>query len=121
MRKQPVRTRKKVVQEAVQREIDAALELLRNGDLSSAFHHLERAHVLGQPDTRDHTRVHLLMLKVGMKRKDRKEVTGQLFRIAGAATKTPLGIYPKGNTGGANVSPFKAMEIPEDLRRILES
>lgn len=121
MEKRPIRSRKKVIREAVQCEIDVALELLGNDDLSSAFHHLERAHVLGQADTRDHTRVHLLMFKVGVKRKDRKEITGQLLRIAGAATKTPLGIYPKGNTGGANVSPFKAMEIPEDLRRILES
>ena len=121
MKNRPIRSKKKVIREAVQCEIDVALELIGTGDLSTAIHHLERAHVLGQPDTRDHTRVHLLMLKVGMKRKDRKEVTGQLFRIAGAATKTPLGIYPKGNTGGANVSPFKAMEIPEDLRRILES
>ena len=113
--------KKKAIRAAVQREIDAAEGLLDRGEPEKAFHHLERAHVLGQADTRDHTRVHVRMLKVGALLRDGREVAGQLLRIAGAASKTPLGIYPKGNTGGANVSPFQRMEIPEDLKRILES
>jgi hypothetical protein len=44
------------------------------------------------------------MLRIGLKKKDYSEVFGQLFRIVGASTKTPLGIYPKGNTSGANIS-----------------
>lgn len=101
-------------------EIARAEELEAAGDLDAAFHHLERAHVLGQSSTVDHTRVHCLMLKLGIKKRDRREIAGQLFRIAGASTKTPLGIYPKGNTGGSNVSPFKPMPIAEDLQEILD-
>ena len=48
------------------------------------------------------------------------EVFGQLFRIAGAATKTAFGLVPTGNTGGTNVSPFKVMPIKPELDRILK-
>lgn len=121
MKRRAIPARKKAIRAAVQREIDAADARLDKGELEKAFHHLERAHVLGQANTRDHTRVHVRMLKVGALLRDRREVAGQLLRIAGAATKTPLGIYPKGNTGGADVSPFQRMKIPEDLKRILGS
>ena len=90
------------------------------GQLGVAFRHLERAHVLGQSITADHTRVHWRMLKIGWKRRDAREVFGQIIRILGAATKTAFGIYPKGNTGGADVYFFKPMPIPEDLQAILD-
>src|SRR5688572_1980505 len=89
-------------------------------DLPTGFRHLERAHVLGQGDTFDHTRVHWRMLKVGWKRRDAREIFGQIIRIIGAATKTPMGIYPKGNTGGSDVYFFKSMPIPDDLQAILD-
>ncbi len=110
---------------AVKQQFDRELRLADNaaaaGDAREAFRHLERAHVLGQSDTAAHTRVHWLMLKHGLRERDAGEAAGQMLRIAGAATKTPFGIYPKGNTGGASVSPFKPMPIDEDLRKILES
>lgn len=104
----------------IEREIALATESSKAGDEAAAFHHLERAHVLGQSSTYQHTRVHWLMLKHGLKNRDAREVVGQTLRIAGAATKTPLGIYPEGNTGGANVSPFRPLPIAEDLREILD-
>jgi hypothetical protein len=48
-----------------------------------------------------------------------REVFGQIFRIVGAATKTPFGIVPQGNTGGANVSPFKKMPIDPELANLI--
>lgn len=101
-------------------EISAAERLSAMGDATEAFRHLERAHVLGQSSTYQHTRVHWLMLKHGLREKDGREIAGQVLRIGGAATKTPLGIYPKGNTGGANVNPLKPMPIEPDLAEILE-
>jgi|SRR5690606_9073067 len=101
-------------------EVGKAIELLQDGGADEAFRHLERAHVLGQADTGVHTRVHWLMLKAGIRRRDLREVWGQVIRIIGAATKTPLGIYPKGNTGGANVYFFKPMPIAPDLQAILD-
>ena len=109
-----------LLRESIVREITEADSLYRAGDLASAFRCLERAHVLGQSFTADHTRVHWRMLKIGCKRRDAREVFGQIIRIIGAATKTTFGIYPKGNTGGADVYFFKPMPIPEDLQSILD-
>jgi len=106
--------------EHIEIEIAVAAEMAAAGDTDAAFRHLERAHVLGQASTYQHTRVHWLMLKHGVRQRDGKEIAGQVLRIGGAATKTPLGIYPKGNTGGANVNPLKPMPIEPDLAEILE-
>lgn len=80
---------------------------------------MERAHVLGQSITGEHTRVHWLMLKMSWQKRDFREVFGQLLRLVGASTKTPFGIYPTGNTGGANVWFFKPMPVPNDLEKII--
>ena len=105
----------------IEEEIARAAELSNAGDDAQAFRHLERAHVLGQTSTYHHTRVHWLMMKHGIRTGDKREIAGQALRIVGAATKTPLGIYPEGNTGGANVSPIRPMPIPDDLREILDT
>ncbi|MBK6586714.1 MAG: DUF3703 domain-containing protein [Acidobacteria bacterium] len=91
----------------IESELKIASEFREQGDRASAFRDLERAHVLGQASTVDHTRIHWKMLKLGLQMRSPREIWGQLIRIVGAATKTPLGIYPKGNTGGANVWFFR--------------
>ena len=91
----------------------------RHDDPAASFAHLERAHVLGQASTREHVRVHWHMLRWGWRRRDLREVLGQLLRIAGAASKTAIGLVPAGNTGGANVSPFRRMPLAPDLEAIL--
>jgi hypothetical protein len=101
-------------------ELNAAQASERAGDPSAAFHHLERAHVLGQRSTVQHVRVHLRMLFWGLRRHDAREVAGQITRLIGAATKTWLGLIPKGNTGGANVSAFKPMPVPDDLADLID-
>lgn len=106
--------------DAIERELHAADEFTASGDLAAAFHHLERAHVLGQASTYEHTRIHWRMLKLGLRMRSPREIWGQIIRIVGASTKTPLGIYPKGNTGGANVWFFKPMPVPDDLKKLLD-
>ncbi len=110
----------KNIKQHIETEIETASELIESGNLESAFYHLERAHVLGQSITFEHTRVHWLMLKIGWKKRDIREIFGQIVRIIGASTKTPFGIYPTGNTGGANVWFFKPMPIPDDLERMIK-
>ena len=105
----------------IESELKLASDFRKQGDLASAFRHLERAHVLGQSLTVDHTRIHWRMLMLGLRMRSPREIWGQLIRIVGAATKTPLGIYPKGNTGGANVWFFKPMPVEKDLAEILDS
>jgi hypothetical protein len=104
----------------VDAEIAAARAAQQAGDPSAAFGHLERAHVLGQDSTWQHVRVHWLMLRWGLRQRRAGEVAGQLLRVAGAATKTPIGLVPTGNTGGANVSPFRPMPIAADLQRLID-
>ena len=104
--------------------VEEELALARNeqnyGNKAEAFAHLENAHVLGQASTRLHVKVHVQMLLWAVKQGNIGEFFGQLFRIAGAATKTVFGLVPHGNTGGANVSPFKAMPIKPNLNAIIE-
>jgi Protein of unknown function (DUF3703) len=96
-------------------ELAAAANLSAQGQATPAFMHLERAHVLGQESTVQHVRVHWRMFLWGLQQRNTKECLGQIFRIIGAATKTVFGWIPHGNTGGANVSPFKAMPVPAEL------
>ncbi len=86
---------------------------------ASAFHHLERAHILSQYSTADHVKVHWAMLRWGMAQRDIREIAGQMLRIVAAATKTAIGWVPVGNTGGANVNPLKPMPLPEDLATLI--
>lgn len=99
----------------VNAELKAASSLNAQGQAKPAFTHLERAHVLCQASIIHHVRVHWRMLLWGVQQRDLKECLGQLFRIIGAATKTAFGLIPYGNTGGANVSPFKPMAVPAEL------
>ena len=104
----------------VKAELNAAAALIAQGQASPAFTHLERAHVLGQESTVHHVRVHWRMLLWGLQQRNAKECLGQVLRIIGAATKTVFGLIPHGNTGGANVSPFKAMAVPAELEMRIE-
>ncbi len=99
--------------------IKKAKQLIVKKNYQDAFFLLEEAHILGQRYVIPHTICHLYMLKIGILNKDFKEVVGQLFRIPTGFIGSLVGILPIGNTGGSNVSPFKGMDIPEKLKRIM--
>jgi len=103
---------------AYEAELSAASRATVRSDAETAFHHLERAHILSQRHTGQHVRVHWLMLKLGASGRDWREVLGQLSRIIAAAAFSRIWV-PTGNTGRANVSAMKPMPVPDDLRRIL--
>lgn len=107
------------LREAFAAELEAARLALRGEQHDLAFRHLERAHILGQRHTRAHVTVHWLMLRAGMRRSDVREVVGQMARIAAALLFSRIWV-PLGNTGGANVSAFRPMPVPEDLRQWIE-
>ncbi len=90
-----------------------------NADFYRAWQQLERAHIIGQPWFVQHTEVHWLMLKFGIRIKNRKEILGQLPRLLVGGIKSFVGKIPVGNTGGANVPPLRKMEIPEDLKKMM--
>jgi len=100
-------------------ERNAAGAARRSGDASGEWQHLERAHILSQPMAVPHLRTHVAMLGAGLRRRDRREVVGQLLRLVVAGPGSLTGRYPVGNTGGADVSALAPMPIPDDLRPYL--
>ncbi|UGT72425.1 DUF3703 domain-containing protein [Nocardia gipuzkoensis] len=81
--------------------------------------HLERAHILSQPDPWLHTRNHAAMLMLALRRRDRPEALGQIIRIIAAAPGSLSGRYPDGNTGRATVRLRQRMPTPPDLAALL--
>ena len=67
-----------------------------------------------------HVRVHWQRLRVGWAAGGRREVTGQLMRIALVPVGHLVGRLPVGNTGGANVSAFEPMAMAPELERLIE-
>jgi len=105
----------------VQAELDAADAAEQRGEFYTAFLQLERAHVLGQSATLEHVRVHWHMLRFALRNRRRAESIGQAWRLVAAALFTPLGLVPTGNTGGTDVSGFRRMRLPQDLRSAIEA
>lgn len=102
------------------KELQQYTIFLDGKDYQAAWRQLERAHILGQAYPVAHTEVHWLMLRFGIRMKNYQEIIGQLPRLLVGGVKSFVGKIPVGNTGGANVPPLRAMEIPEDLQRILK-
>jgi len=100
-------------------ELNAASTARKAGDIPREWAYLERAHILSQPMAIRHVRTHISMLSYALRHRDRREVLGQMFRLTVAAPGSWTGRYPVGNTGGANVSAFTPMAIPEDLLLLL--
>ena len=105
---------------AYEKEVEHFRDLERKGELPSAWRHLERAHILGQPWAIEHTHVHWEMLKFGFRIKSSREIIGQIPRLLVGGVKSFVGKIPVGNTGGANVPPLQPMEIPEDIIKMME-
>lgn len=90
----------------------------QSGNLSNAWNHLERAHIIGQKYPFAHTYVHWKMLQFGIKIKSGKEVIGQIPRLIFGGVKSFVGKIPVGNPGGANVPPLKPFPINKEIQDI---
>jgi hypothetical protein len=105
-------------QKAYGEEVSRAREAFDGGNFEVGFVHLERAHVLAQRMTVRHTHVHWLMLAAGWRRRDWREVVGQVPRMLASILFSRVWV-PRGNTGRARVSALKPMPVPEDLRDLV--
>ncbi len=103
------------------KELETANNYLAVNDFGACWFHLERAHILGQPYPYPHSLVHWKMLLFGIKIKNSNEIIGQIPRLVFGGIKSFVGNIPVGNTGGANVHPLKPMEIPTDLKDIMDA
>jgi Protein of unknown function (DUF3703) len=107
----------KSISAAYDLEISLALTALQNRNYSQCFHHLERAHVLGQRSAIKHTYAHWLMFRAGLRQRDFTEVFGQVPRMLASLVFSRIWV-PLGNTGRARVPAMQAMPIPKDLRHL---
>lgn len=107
--------------QAYEREALAARAASDDGALDEAVRRLERAHILGQPWAGAHSWTHWEMLRIGWRRRDGREIAGQILRLAAGGLLSVLGWLPAGNTGGANVPARTPMPLPDDLQAICEA
>lgn len=91
-----------------------------SGNLSKAWNHLERAHIIGQKYPFAHTMVHWKMLQFGIRIKNGKEIIGQIPRLLVGGVKSFVGKIPVGNPGGANVPPMKSFPIDPEIQHIFK-
>lgn len=87
-----------------------------SGDQHAGWRSLEHIHILSQGFELMHLYSHWRMLRYAWTLRDKKEVVGQLMRLALAPIGNLTGRLPFGNTGRSNVSAFQPMEIPSDFR-----
>ncbi|WZH92997.1 DUF3703 domain-containing protein (plasmid) [Nocardia farcinica] len=88
-------------------------------DPAQRWAHLERAHILSQPDPWLHTANHIAMFALAVRQRDRREAFGQVIRIIVAAPGSLAGLAPEGNTGRAHVGLRQTMTTPPDLAALL--
>lgn len=98
-------------------EIALARLAAASRDHDACLAHLERAHVLAQRMTGRHVHVHWLMLLAGLRKRDWREVGGQVPRMLFSLLFSSVWV-PVGNTGRARLNAFKPMPVPQDLRHL---
>lgn len=103
-----------------EKEINDCNKFTEQRDFISAMNSLERAHILAQYFPVAHTIVHWKMLVLGFKTKNSKEIIAQIVRILVAGIGSVTGRIPVGNLGSARIPIFQFMEIPDDLKKIID-
>ena len=106
---------------SVQKELDAAMAAEARGEFFTSSEHLQRAHVLAQPSTFLHVRIHWCMFQFAARNRLNGEAFGQLWRTFAAALFTALKLVPTGNSGGADVSGFHRMAVAAELQAIMDA
>jgi hypothetical protein len=109
-----------VQKSAFENEMAAARACLAQQDLSTAQHHLERAHVIGQAHVLPHVRSHGLMLRLEWRRRRWAAVMGQALRIVLGAAGSAVGVVPTGNTGGSDINMFRRLPVAPELQRAID-
>lgn len=99
-------------------ELSLYQQALEQAKIKDAWHHLERAHIIGQRYPYQHTETHGHMLFLGLKSGDFKEVVGQMIRLMLGAPFSIINKIPVGNVGSTRVSMIKSQEIPKDIKNL---
>ncbi|MDW3208518.1 MAG: DUF3703 domain-containing protein [Reichenbachiella sp.] len=101
-----------------QEEINKYSCALHRHEMAKAWHHLERAHVIGQRFPIQHTETHWKMLLLGCRTGNFKEIIGQVVRLVFGAPLSFINQIPVGNVGSSRVSMTKPQPIPKDIQEV---
>lgn len=108
------------VRTSYREEVQASRRADDAGHVTTAWSHLERAHILAQPFPVAHIGSHVAQLRLGWRTRDRTEVAGQVIRILVAGPASVVGRIPVGNDGRARTPLRATAPVPADLVSILE-
>ncbi|WP_420580511.1 DUF3703 domain-containing protein [Reichenbachiella sp.] len=89
-------------------------------EIATAWHHLERAHIISQRYPLQHTETHWKMFLLGIKTTNLKEIVGQLIRLIFGAPLSFINKIPVGNVGSSRVSMIQSQPLPADIQEIFE-
>ena len=92
---------------------------IRCRDFERSYYWLERTHILTQRRPLLHAKSHILMLFVGIRTQDPREVLGQIPRVIAALLFSRVWV-PRGNTGRARISAFQVMPLSPELESLLD-
>lgn len=109
------------VRAAYRNEVNAGRLANDAGDVTAAWSHLERAHLLAQPFPVAHIGSHIAQLRLGWRTRDRTEVAGQVVRIVVAGPASVVGRIPVGNDGRARTPLRATAPVPADLVAVFEA
>lgn len=101
------------------KEINKYRCALDANDITKAWYHLERAHVIGQCFPIQHTETHWKMLLLGCRTGNLNEIIGQFVRLVFGAPLSFINKIPVGNVGSSRVSMIKPQPIPKDIQVLL--
>jgi len=106
---------------AFAREMARAEEALARGDEEAAIEHLGRGHMLGSYFCFSHFLSHMGMLRVGLRRRDAREVRVQALRVAGTiGTRLLVPFFGiTGNPGSADRPIGARYPLPADIAALL--
>jgi|OM-RGC.v1.028069253 hypothetical protein len=108
-------------EQAFYAEVKQALKARRQQQWSSAWSHLERAHILGQQQFMLHLQSHWLMLKLAADQSNWVEIRGQVLRLLLTPVGHLTGRLPTGNPGSSHYPVLQPQPVPEDLQHLLST
>lgn len=107
-----------IVLAAFEQELKRADEALSQEQFETAWSLLSRAHVLGQAWNGPHARVHVAMIRYGLRRKLLGLTLRQVLILLSNPLATALVRRTVGESG-QNVNPLRRGPVPSDLAQIL--
>jgi hypothetical protein len=111
--------RKRVVQHLLGRYQQQLSEPNASEHQETLWDLLCAAHIVGQHVFDLHIQSHLAMLRFAWHHKQLGETFGQLMRLARVPIGHAFQRLPAGNSGRANISAFKPMEVPPKLQSLI--